>query len=203
MKCDFVPIAEIHRTGRAMVQCKRCKQQGLLPPSGNPKDLDNQCLAWPFLHEVEHWLPLFADAMGITQARAALDVWLLGGGKIEELPAGIQKLTTKTPAAPPAQPPAPDQGPGTELEILLAAHGATGDCGGLCKQWRDRMNIWGVAGCLEHRVEIIERLQTAVYKSWVTEQIRIGWSISKEPWFRFDDPFGCIVDESIRRAEAG
>lgn len=64
------------------------------------------------------------------------------------------------------------------------------------------MNRWGVDGCREHRQEIIDRIKQAAYKTWVTDQMRIGWSISREPWFNPLDPVGCIADEAIRRATA-
>jgi len=39
-----------------------------------------------------------------------------------------------------------------------------------------------------------------MFRTWVTDQIKIGWSISREPWFNPLEPVGCIVDEAIRRA---
>lgn len=63
------------------------------------------------------------------------------------------------------------------------------------------MNRWGASGCREHRGEIIQRIKTAMYRTWVSDQIKIGWSISREPWFNALDPVGCIVDEAIRRAD--
>src|SRR5688572_10164657 len=57
-------------------------------------------------------------------------------------------------------------GPGTELAKLFAAAGASSDqCGGICRQWRDQMNLWGVEGCRQHRQEIIDRIETAAYKT--------------------------------------
>jgi len=93
------------------------------------------------------------------------------------------------------------EGPGKELTELFAKAGATPDqCKGLCHEWADKMNAWGPDGCREHRQEIIERIKTAMFRTWVTDQIKIGWSISREPWFNPLEPVGCIVDEAIRRA---
>lgn len=99
--------------------------------------------------------------------------------------------------------PAPAFGPGAEIAAIFKAAGAKSDqCGGVCQWWQDQMNRWGVDGCREHRQEIIDRIKQAAYKTWVTDQMRIGWSISREPWFNPLDPVGCIADEAIRRATA-
>jgi hypothetical protein len=98
---------------------------------------------------------------------------------------------------------APAFGPGTELESMLHAAGASSDiCGGLCAKHRDDMNRWGVEGCKAHRTEIIDWLREAAYKTWITDQIKIGWALRKEAWFKLSDPIGSLVDEAIRRATA-
>ena len=80
-------------------------------------------------------------------------------------------------------------GPGSELKQLLAELGqsVTVDCG--CEDKAHQMNVWGVAGCREHRAEIIAWLQeAAAAKGWAASlaaQIASGW----------------LVDEAIRRAE--
>lgn len=98
---------------------------------------------------------------------------------------------------------APADGPGTELERIFHKAGANSDeCAGMCRKWRDKMNRWGVEECRLHRVDIVRRITEAMFRTWVTDQIKIGWSISRESWFNPLDPVGCIVDEAIQRAEA-
>src|SRR4051812_48100525 len=74
------------------------------------------------------------------------------------------------------RPRAPAFGPGTELEKIFKAAGAKSDlCAGLCGEWRDKMNRWGVSGCREHRGEIIRHIRTAMFKTWVADQMAAGW----------------------------
>lgn len=96
-------------------------------------------------------------------------------------------------------------GPGTELESIFKEANAPSDvCSGLCAEWRNRMNGWGVVGCRSHRQEIVDHLWKVLFKTWLSRQQEAGWtsfSIARQPWFRVLDPVGCIVDESIYRAE--
>lgn len=36
-------------------------------------------------------------------------------------------------------------------------------------------------------------MKEAAFKTWFTQQVTLGWSLSKEPWFQPLDPFGTIV----------
>lgn len=101
----------------------------------------------------------------------------------------------------PPKEPCPDAGPGTELKARLAELGITDtdDCG--CDAKVCQMDRWGVAGCREHRRDIVGWLKA--------QQMRRGWGAKltaaavavRQPWFRLLDPLGSLVDEALRRAE--
>lgn len=80
-------------------------------------------------------------------------------------------------------------GPGAELKIMLTDLGVSPEnC--QCEQHAAQMNLWGVEGCKQHRLEIAAWLKEAA-ASAVTE-------------FKVEDPveaFLPLVDEAIRRAE--
>lgn len=71
MKCRFVVTPEQHKSGRAILRCERsgCNISGLMPLSGNPKDLSADCNGLPFPDEWGHWLAIFSEAMGVTKGR--------------------------------------------------------------------------------------------------------------------------------------
>jgi hypothetical protein len=100
----------------------------------------------------------------------------------------------------PRTPPEERGGPGTEMVKLLKENGADAAwCEG-CKGRALAMDAWGVKGCQERRAEIVDWLKTAAAeKSWL-EKAGVAWSLSQHPWFDPLDPFGCLVDEAIRRA---
>ena len=96
-------------------------------------------------------------------------------------------------------------GPGSQLWKLLESLGVkhTNSCS--CISRAEQMNAWGVAGCRDHRDEIL---------GWMREgQDQFGWrekltaatrAVTTGLAFRLNplDPFPGILDEAIRRAEA-
>jgi len=70
--------------------------------------------------------------------------------------------------------PGPEHGPGTALKSILSELGIkpTKSCG--CDAFASRMNIWGVAGCLEHREEIEAHLRTAHDSADLATKLRAG-----------------------------
>lgn len=93
----------------------------------------------------------------------------------------------------------PQGGPGTELVDLLSnAMGAKPKKGCSCKARATAMDRWGVAGCREHRAEII---------GWLEEE-KSGFGVAglltagiKAAWNGLPLTVGGLVDEAIRRAE--
>lgn len=73
-----------------------------------------------------------------------------------------------------------------------------------CDEMLSKMNAWGVAGCREHRAEIVEHLKAA-YKetSWADFATASSKAIASGLAFKINplDPFGSLVDEAIRLAE--
>lgn len=74
-------------------------------------------------------------------------------------------------------PPAPKEGPGTELKKLLAELGITGVQGCGCERKAGAMNRWGVAGCRERFAEIRQWLVNARGKATWTETIRAATAV--------------------------
>jgi hypothetical protein len=179
-----------------------CQRRSCYLVAHSPYPIENNvgiCQGFPDDSEIGEWLEYFKRSFELGEAEAICWYirWRVDGSDLSELPPPLNKVLQQT-----IEPPAPDFGPGSELERIFHDAGASPDqCGGVCAQWRDQMNRWGVS-CREHRQQIITHIQNTMFKTWVLDQIKIGWSIKNEPWFKYSDPVGCIVDEAIRRAEA-
>lgn len=103
-------------------------------------------------------------------------------------------------------------GPGSQLWLLLEAVSVRHTPTCPCLDFAERMNAWGPAGCRLARQEIVDHLRD--------EQQRYGWARSiqaaaraatqaaaalaagRRPWLNPLDPYGSLLDEAIRRAEA-
>lgn len=104
------------------------------------------------------------------------------------------------------QPPAPAEGPGTELKKLLESLGVTMPPNCDCNAHMAEMNRNGVAWCQANRAKVMEwlaegRKQTA-WRTQLGAALRgvangLTGSWSPNP----TDPLGSLVDEAIRRAE--
>ena len=104
---------------------------------------------------------------------------------------------------PPPQSYQTQAGPGTELKKILASLGASVVKECTCELLAAQMNHWGIAGCREHRAEIVEHLEKAAGELGRYEQVKamllafatgIAWSID------IADPFGSLVDQAIKQA---
>lgn len=87
-------------------------------------------------------------------------------------------------------------GPGTELARIFGSVGASS-----CQQCTDlarRMDDWGVAGCKEHRAEIVADIESRSNKVSLQDMVKLGAKL-----FTSGLPLsiGGLVDEAIRRAE--
>lgn len=103
---------------------------------------------------------------------------------------------------PPELPPAPADGPGTELEGLIDSLGLKKKEGCRnCRKLADAMNRWGVAGCLEHREAILSQLRKAQQKLGWLEAMRAGANAVRAGLVLNPlDPAPGLFDEAIRRA---
>ncbi len=126
-------------------------------------------------------------------------------------------------SAPDIYPPAPSSserlraieaghGVGSQIWRLLAEIGVHHQPDCPCLGWAEKLNAWGVAGCRLARAEIVQHLRD--------ERQRYGWARSivaaahaavhaaadiaagRRPWLDLLDPYGSLVDEAIRCAEA-
>ena len=89
---------------------------------------------------------------------------------------------------------------GSELTLLLAELGLRykPDCG--CHAKAMAMDAWGPEGCVGTRELIIAWLEEAYETAGWLETIRAGW---RGAWTLNPlDPFGSLLDEAMRRAEA-
>lgn len=162
MLCDYKPTGEI-RDGRERNTCNRpgCITPELWVPLGNNIRPAN-CRGIPLPHEYREWLALFSEAAGIPRALAIVAYirWRAKGSPIDQLPPGVPNPQLIVPRI----------GPGTELKKILASLGVS-TCG-TCQAWADQMNLWGIAGCCEHREEILSRLRQAYDESDLLTKLR-------------------------------
>lgn len=112
------------------------------------------------------------------------------------------------PLPPKPEPPKPHTpvGPGTELKGILASLGINpgAECG--CHARARDMDRWGVNGCRVRRTEIVGWLyEEAQKQKWPRLLEAARRAVATGLVFNariFIDPFGWLVDEAIRRAEA-
>lgn len=103
-------------------------------------------------------------------------------------------------------------GVGSQIWRLLAEIGVQHDPRCDCLGWAEKLNAWGVAGCRLARGEIVEHLQTARREyGWARSILAAARAVAdavgdlaagRHPWLNPLDPYGSLVDEGIRRAEA-
>jgi hypothetical protein len=98
----------------------------------------------------------------------------------------------------------PGFGPGTQLKALLKTLGIEPSPKCDCNARAMQMDVWGVAGCREHRDEIV---------GWMRDgQTRWGWkdkvaaaakAVTSGLAFKLNplDPYPSLIDEAIRLAE--
>jgi hypothetical protein len=113
------------------------------------------------------------------------------------------------PIGPVVKAPVPSQtpvtGPGTELKKLLVRFGVQPTKGCECNSRMRQMNRWGVAGCLEHRSEIVGWMDSEFVRLGWVERIRVGVAAARSGLFgpaAVFDPVGALVDKAIAAAGA-
>ncbi len=96
-------------------------------------------------------------------------------------------------------------GVGDFLAQIIHSVGGKPATGCQCRELRGKMNQWGAAGCREHRAEIVEHLRKAYKGTSAVELLTAAAkAVTSGLAFKLNplDPFGSLVDEAIRRAEA-
>jgi len=92
----------------------------------------------------------------------------------------------------------PTQLVGDALTALLREYGLASKSSCSCKSWAGKMNEWGVAGCREHRAEIVAHLGEAYHSAtWWDTLTAAGNAAYKS----LPLTLGGMVDEAIRRTE--
>lgn len=99
----------------------------------------------------------------------------------------------------------PQAGVGMEMLELLHSLGAEPHSSCNCAARAAEMNVWGIAGCREHREEIVGWLREAyAHTTWIDRMRAAGNAVLLGLAFKLDwnDPIPGILDEAIRRTEA-
>ena len=99
----------------------------------------------------------------------------------------------------------PESGPGTELAAIFQQIAVKNKPGCGCKAIAKEMNRLGVAGCREHREELLAKLKENYDLYGLTDKliaafktVTSGLASKINPL----DPLGSLLDEAIRRAES-
>ena len=87
---------------------------------------------------------------------------------------------------------------GDALTALLKEYGLAAKSTCSCKSWAGKLNEWGVAGCREHRAEIVAHLAEAYHSSTWWDTFRAAGSAV---YHSLPLTLGGLVDEAIRRTE--
>ena len=96
-------------------------------------------------------------------------------------------------------------GPGSELWKLLESLGVKHEVNCGCLQRAEQMNAWGVVGCRAARADIVAWMKANQDKyKWTAFVTAAAKAVTTGVAWRLSvlDPFGSLVDEAIRRAEA-
>lgn len=99
---------------------------------------------------------------------------------------------------------APGYGPGTELKAIISSLGINPSASCDCNAKARQMDQWGVAGCREHRDEIIGWMRSGQERwKWKDKLAAAAKAVTTGLAFKLDwsDPFPSLIDEAIRRAE--
>jgi hypothetical protein len=92
--------------------------------------------------------------------------------------------------------------PGQILRWLIASVGLqeTGGCG--CKDLAAKMDAWGVAGCEEHRPEILEKLRLASKDVPIAKLLRAARkAMIRGLWINPVDPATSLLNHALKRAQ--
>ena len=97
----------------------------------------------------------------------------------------------------------PTQYAGTQLvgdvmTALIREYGLAAKSSCSCKSWAGKMNEWGIAGCREHRAEIIAHLGEASHAATWWDTFKAAGSAV---YHSLPLTLGGMVDEAIRRTE--
>ena len=87
---------------------------------------------------------------------------------------------------------------GDVMTALIREYGLAAKSTCSCKSWAGKMNEWGVAGCREHRAEIIAHLGEAYHAATWWDTFRAAGSAV---YHSLPLTLGGMVDEAIRRTE--
>jgi hypothetical protein len=96
------------------------------------------------------------------------------------------------------------KGPGTQFKLLTGQLGLHNRGGCNCDKLLKRMNEYGVAGCREHRYELLAYLHDNASRYGWTDKAKAGiLAIRTGLLFRIDpfDPIGSLFDEAVRLAD--
>lgn len=110
------------------------------------------------------------------------------------------KIYRPCPGAPtePHSPTIANEFPGAELKRLFAGLQITKTDGCNCDEWISRMNAWGIAGCQEHRGEILTHLNKAYKSASNLTKIQAGFAAFSQG---LPLTLEGLLDEALRRAE--
>lgn len=96
-------------------------------------------------------------------------------------------------------------GPGGELAEILRTMAVEAGPGCDCKARQAQMDAWGVAGCREHRAEILAWIEDGAPRwGWVEKLKAAALAVKSGLAWRLSptDPYGSLIDLAIDRAEA-
>lgn len=115
----------------------------------------------------------------------------LNGYERKDAPAGSKPHVTVHRSMPKVKPKMLGEPVGTMLSFILKECGIKEPACGSCREWLARMDMWGVAGCQEHRAEITKRLDdSSKSASW------LDWAKVAAKGYLSS---GALLDEAIRR----
>ena len=87
---------------------------------------------------------------------------------------------------------------GDAMTALIREYGLAAKSTCSCKSWAGKLNEWGVAGCREHRAEIVAHLGEAYHAATWWDTFKAAGSAV---YHSLPLTLGGMVDEAIRRAE--
>jgi hypothetical protein len=159
-------------------------------------------LGIPHNHEWRFWLEILREALCIDRAAAIIHYirWRAKGSPLDSPLNGIQL----PPGVPAPNLPPPTEGPGTELKKIFAAFGISPSADCQCDAMVTQMNIWGPAGCEDHRGEILAHLNNAYAQlnpSWTEKSAMAAKALALGIIINPLDPAASVLDAAVARAK--
>lgn len=188
-------LCKFHEDGATEWRVAYCERCGRKVKSPHPaRRIIAVCHGWPFWYELEFWAILILAAVGLQKASGTIATFR---------PWSVLKVRWRfsTLAMRDDKP----GGPGTQLARLFGLLGFPSPAGAcVCRSRAEQMDVWGIAGCNEHREDILAWMfqESSRFRrfDWaLTAVLAIRTGLARR--LKLERLHESLLDEAIRRSQ--